>query len=190
MKNKKIITIVGSALLVAVIVIGMFVSPYNTLVSLEEQVNDKYGNISSTIQRRADLIPNLVNTVKGYAKHEEQTFTNITNARAGVSNAKTPEELAKADSDLTKALNGINVIVEAYPDLKANKNFIGLQDELAGTENRIAVARKDYNDIVKIYNTEVRSFPTSIVAKFTGFEKKEYFKADENANDVPVINFE
>ncbi len=190
MKNKKILLPIAIILIIVVVIASLFIGPYNKLVSLDEDVNKAYGNVQTTVQRRADLIPNLVNTVKGYAKHEEETLTNITNARAGIDKAKTPEELANANEELSQSLKSINIMVEAYPDLKANQNFISLQDELAGTENRIAVARTDYNAVVGIYNKKVRSFPTSLLAKFKGFDQKEYFEAKAEAQDAPDVNFD
>lgn len=186
MKKKTLVPIL--VILAIIVAIGIaLIGPYNNLVRLEENVNESYATVQSAVQRRADLIPNLVATVEGYATHEEETLTNITNARAGIESAKSPEQLAEANENLTRA---INIAVEAYPDLKANQNFIGLQDELAGTENRINVARKDYNAVVKTYNSKVRSFPTSILANIKGFEKVEYFEADASAQDVPEVKFD
>lgn len=187
MKNKKFLVPI---IIILVIIAGiglMFIGPYNNLVSLDEGVNNSYADVQTAVQRRADLIPSLVNTVKGYATHEEETLTNITEARSGIDKANSPEELAQANENLTRA---INIAVEAYPDLKANQNFLGLQDELAGTENRIAVARKDYNAVVKTYNAKVRRFPTSLIAGIMGFEKAEYFEAPESAQDAPEVNFD
>lgn len=175
-------------IIVAVIGLGLF-NTYNGLVVTEEKVNQSYADLQTAVQRRADLIPNLVNTVKGYATHEEETLTRITEARSKVTSASNPEELSEANAELTRALGDINVVVEAYPELKANQNFIQLQDELAGTENRIAVARKDYNGVVNTYNSQVRRFPTSIFAKILGFSPKDYFEADPGSEKAPTVDF-
>ncbi len=175
-------------IIVAVIGFGLF-NTYNGLVVTEEKVNQAYADLQTAVQRRADLIPNLVNTVKGYATHEEETLTRITEARSKVTSASNPEELSEANAELTRALGDINVVVEAYPELKANQNFIQLQDELAGTENRIAVARKDYNGVVNTYNSQVRRFPTSIFAKILGFSPKAYFEADPGSEKAPTVDF-
>lgn len=175
-------------IIVAVIGFGLF-NTYNGLVVTEEKVNQSYADLQTAVQRRADLIPNLVNTVKGYASHEEETLTRITEARSKVTSASSPEELSEANAELTRALGDINVVVEAYPELKANQNFIQLQDELAGTENRIAVARKDYNGVVNTYNSQVRRFPTSIFAKILGFSPKAYFEADPGSEKAPTVDF-
>ncbi|WP_054252637.1 LemA family protein [Neofamilia massiliensis] len=175
-------------IIVVVIGLGLF-NTYNGLVVTEEKVNQSYADLQTAVQRRADLIPNLVNTVKGYATHEEETLTKITEARSKVTSASNPEELSKANAELTRALGDINVVVEAYPELKANENFIQLQDELAGTENRIAVARKDYNGVVNTFNSQVRRFPTSIFAKILGFSPKDYFEADPGSEKAPTVDF-
>jgi len=179
-------TIVGIVLLLIV----MFSSTYNGLVSKEEEVEGKLADISVQLERRADLIPNLVNTVKGYASHEKEVIDSITTSREKLLNADSAEEMAEANQELSNAINNLLVIVENYPDLKANTNFIQLQDELAGTENRIAVARKDYNDAVKSYNKEIKLFPKNILANMFGFESKEYFEAKESSNNVPNVSFE
>lgn len=175
-------------IIVLVIGLGLF-NTYNGLVVTEEKVNQSYADLQTAVQRRADLIPNLVNTVKGYASHEEETLTKITEARSKVTSASNPEELSEANAELTRALGDINVVVEAYPELKANENFIQLQDELAGTENRIAVARKDYNGVVNTFNSQVRRFPTSIFAKILGFSPKAYFEADPGSEKAPTVDF-
>ena len=178
--------IVGAILLL----VGMFSSAYNGLVSKEEEVEGKLADISVQLERRADLIPNLVSTVKGYASHEQSVIDSVTKARENLVNADDAEEMAEANQELTTALNNLFVIVENYPDLKANTNFIQLQDELAGTENRIAVARSDYNDAVKDYNKTIKSFPKNILAGMFGFEEKEYFEAKDSSNEVPEVSFE
>lgn len=174
-------------ILILLVIIGF--SGYNNLVTLDEGVNSAYAQVQTVVQRRADLIPNLVETVKGYASHEEKVLTQITEARAGITKAQTPEELAQADGQMTQALRNLNIVVENYPDLKANQNFIQLQDELAGSENRIATERNRYNESVKTYNSKVRRFPTSIYAGMLGFGHRAYFEATEGAQTPPTIDF-
>lgn len=176
--------------IVVIALIAILGSSYNGLVSKNEEVENKYADISVQLERRADLIPNLVNTVKGYTKHETDVINSITSARENLVNADSVEEQAEANEELSRALNNLFVIVENYPDLKSNTNFIQLQDELAGTENRIAVARKDYNEVVKSYNKTVKSFPKNIIASMFGFEEKEYFEAKESSSEVPSVSFE
>ena len=173
-----------------VVILGIaLVSANNNLVSMEAEVDAAMANIDTNLQRRADLIPNLVNTVKGYAAHEQEAIDSVTEARANLTGASTVEEKAEADSALTAALNNLLVIVENYPDLKASANFTQLADELAGTENRIATARRDYNSAVQSYNTAIRKFPTSLIASLFGFTQKEYFQASEGAQTVPNVEF-
>lgn len=188
MKKKSIVWIAVIAVLV--IVTAVFVSSYNGLVGLDEKTDAAYSDISVQLQRRNDLIPNLVSTVKGYAAHESEVYEAVSDARAHLAGASTVEETAQASGELSSALNRLIAISESYPELKANENFLSLQDELAGTENRIAVARKDYNDTVTEYNKKIRSFPTNICAGIFGFEKKDRFEADETAQAVPSVDFE
>lgn len=173
---------------IAVIAISIY-SGYNNLVGLNENVNGKWSQIENQLQRRADLTPNLVNTVKGYAGHEQQAIQAVADARAKLGGAQGPAAKAEANTELTSALSRLLVISENYPNLKADKNFRALMDELAGTENRLAVARKDYNESVQVYNTSIRSLPASIIAGSMGFGPKEYFKADEGAKQVPQVKF-
>jgi len=183
--------IVGGVIVgIIVILVMMFAGTYNGLVSKEEEVDGKLADISVQLERRADLIPNLVSTVKGYAAHEKDAIDSITESREKLLNADDADEMAEANQDLTNAINNLLVIVENYPDLKANTNFIQLQDELAGTENRISVARNDYNDAVKAYNKEIKVFPKNILAGMFGFEEKEYFEASDSSNEVPEVSFE
>lgn len=174
---------------IVVIALVMIVPTYNRLAGSRENVNQAYAQVQNVVQRRADLIPNLVNTVKGYTDHESETLKEVTKARAGVQNAENPEELASANEQLTRAIGDINVVVEAYPELKADKQFVQLMDELAGSENRISTERKNYNEAVQSYNTDIKKFPTNLIAKFTGYDEAQYFKADASAQDAPEVNF-
>lgn len=187
MKKGTIIGLVIGAILVILILSG--ISSYNRMVSSKENVDTKSSDVEVALERRADLIPNLVNTVKGYVQHEEKVISAITTARENLVGAKSLTEKAKANDELTNALNSLMVIVENYPDLKANTNFINLQDELAGTENRISTARRDYNDAVKSYNTLIVKFPNNVLASMFKFEKAEYFKAEEGKTAVPDVEF-
>lgn len=186
---KKSTMILLGVLAVIILVVAMLGGSYNSLVSKEEKVTQKYADISVQLERRADLIPNLVNTVKGYAAHETEAIEKVTTARENLLKANTAEEKSKANDELTNSLNALMVIVENYPDLKANQNFIQLSDELAGTENRIATSRRDYNDAVTSYNTLVKKFPTNILASIFGFEKKDYFEVSEGKTEAPEVEF-
>ena len=187
MKKSTIVIIVVVVILVAII--AGLVSNYNGVVSLSEEVDNKFATIDTQLQRRADLIPNLVNTVKGYTNQEQAVIDSVTDARAKLAGANSVGEKANADQELTSALNNLLVVVENYPDLKSSQNFINLSDELAGTENRIATARKDYNDAVKKYNTKIKRFPTNIVSGMFGYGEKEYFQASEGSEEVPTVDF-
>ena len=177
---------------VAVIIIWA-ISAYNGLVSMDENVSSQWANVETQYQRRADLIPNLVNTVKGYASHEKETHEGVVEARSKVdANDLTPEKLAeyqKAQGAVTSALGKLLAITENYPDLKANQNFLELQAQLEGTENRINVARKNFNDAAQAYNTSIRRFPKSIFASVFGFEKRTYFEAAEGTEKAPEVKF-
>ena len=183
---------------IVVIVIMWAVGAYNGMVTLDEGVQGKWADVETQYQRRADLIPNLVSTVKGYAAHEKETLESVVKARSEASSVKvdpeniTPEKLAeyqKAQSGVSSALGRLMVIVEKYPDLKANQNFLELQSQLEGTENRINVARRDFNEAAKNYNTVIRSFPKNIFAGMFGFEKKAYFEAEKGAETAPKVEF-
>ncbi|GHH99555.1 LemA family protein [Neobacillus kokaensis] len=178
-------------IVVAIIVVFglMLMSSYNNFVNLEENVDQSYAQIENQLQRRLDLIPNLVSTVKGYAAHEKEVIASISEARSRLAGAKTPQEEATANADLSSALSRLLVVVENYPNLKADQQFTQLMDELSGTENRIAVARKDYNDQVAEYNRKIKRFPGSLIAGMTGFDEKEYFKADPKAQEAPKVDF-
>ena len=184
--------------IIVVIIIFWGIGGYNGMVSLDEGVQNKWADVEIQYQRRADLIPNLVNTVKGYAAHESQTLENVVKARSEASSVKvdpqniTPEKLAeyqKAQSGVSSALGRLMVIVEKYPDLKANQNFLELQSQLEGTENRINTARRDFNEAAKGFNTEIRRFPKNILAGMFGFEKKAYFEAEKGAEKAPEVQF-
>lgn len=179
--------------LVVIIVLALIVFPivnsYNGLVSLEQNTAAAESNIDTQLQRRSDLIPNLVNTVKGYASQEKDIFTDIANARSKLAGATNVTDQANADSELSTALSRLLVIVERYPDLKSNQNFRDLTVQLEGTENRIAVARQDYNTAVTKYNTKRRKFPTNMISSILGFEEKPLYKASEGSQDVPSVDF-
>lgn len=187
MKKSTIVIIVVVVILVAII--AGLVSNYNGVVSLSEEVDNKFATIDTMLQRRGDLIPNLVNTVKGYTNQEQAVIDSVTDARAKLAGANSVGEKANADQELSTALSNLLVVVENYPDLKSSQNFINLSDELAGTENRIATARKDYNDAVKEYNTKIKRFPTNIVSGMFGYGEKEYFQASEGSEEVPTVDF-
>lgn len=181
------------ALVIIIVVLlsaySFFKGTYNTFVSLDETVSASWAQVENQLQRRYDLIPNLVETVKGYAGHEKSVFVEVTNARSKVGSARNVSEKIEANNQLTTALGRLLVVVERYPELKANQNFIRLQDELAGTENRIAVERRRYNEAVKTYNIKIRSFPANLLAGLYGFEKAPFFEAPESAKAAPQIKF-
>jgi LemA protein len=192
----------NKGLIITVVVIALVaiwgISSYNGLVSMDENVSNQWANVETQYQRRSDLIPNLVNTVKGYAKHESETLESVMQARSQATQVKidpsncTPQQLAayqKAQGDVTTALGKLLAITENYPDLKANQNFLELQSQLEGTENRINVARKDFNDTAKKYNTSLRRFPRNIIASMFGFEKRNYFEAEAGAEKAPKVEF-
>lgn len=193
-KNKGLIITIVVIVLVAL----WGILSYNGLVEMDENVSNQWANVETQYQRRSDLIPNLVNTVKGYAKHESQTLEAVMAARSQATQVKidpsncTPQQLAayqKAQGDVTTALGKLLAITENYPDLKANQNFLELQSQLEGTENRINVARKDFNDSAKEYNTSLRCFPRNIIASMFGFEKRNYFEAEAGAEKAPKVEF-
>ena len=182
-----IIVVLG---LIGLIFFGQYVSTKNTLVTKNEAVKSAWSQVDVVLQRRADLIPNLVETVKGYAQQETTVFGDIAKARSALLSAGTPQEKIAANGQLDGALGRLLVVVENYPQLKSNENFMRLQDELAGTENRIAVERKRYNDTLQDYNTYVQQFPASLFAGWAGFKANDaYFAASEGARQVPKVNF-
>lgn len=182
-----------------VMVLALWAVPkYNGLVKSQQSVESQWGNVENVYQRRADLIPNLVETVKGYAKHEQETLEGVIEARANATKVTidptnmTPEDLQKyqaAQGDVTSALSKLIAVAEAYPDLKANQNFLELQSQLEGTENRITVERNKFNEVAKEYNTKRRTFPTNIIASIFNFGEKPYFKAQEGADVAPKVDF-
>ncbi|MDD4700468.1 MAG: LemA family protein [Oscillospiraceae bacterium] len=188
MKNKSLIVLAVVAAVV-IILIGTFVGSYNGLVNKQTNVDEKAATIQADLQRRNDLIPNLVTTVKGYATHEEDVFTAIADARSKLAGAGTIQEQSAANSAMDSALSRLLVVVENYPDLKANQSFIALQDTLEGTENRIKVSRVDYNEAAAVYNASIRKFPTVIIAGMFGFEKVDLFQAEAAAQEAPVVSF-
>lgn len=194
MKKSTIIWIIVGA-----VVVLWAISGYNGLVNLDESTSKAWSNVETQYQRRNDLIPNLVNIVKGYAKHEENTFKEVTEARASATSVKidpsniTPEQLKQfqqAQGDVTNALSKLMMTVERYPELKANENFKELQAQLEGTENRIGEARRKFNDEVQQYNVKVRRFPTNIVAMIFGFQTKANFQAEEGSEKAPTVKFD
>lgn len=189
-KKKGLFIGLGIAALVVIILIASMISTYNGLVEKQEAVKTAEAQVQTYLQRRADLIPNLVATVKGYAAHEEEVYTALADARAKLNSATTTQEYADANAELDSALSRLLVIVESYPELKADQTFVGLMDQLEGTENRIATARKDYNEIVTVYNTAIKKFPTVIFAKMFGFEEATRFEASAEAQTAPSVSFE
>ncbi len=185
--KKGLIAVIAVLVIVAVIA-GVGISNYNGLVTAREEVASAESNIDTYLQRRADLIPNVVATVKSYAAHESEVYSSIAAARQKLVNASTVGEKAEANEELTAALQGLNVVVESYPELKADTTYVALMDELEGSENRIATARKDYNDTVKEYNNKVIRFPGNIFAGIFGFEKAEYFEAAKGAEAAPDVD--
>ncbi len=190
--NKTVWIILGVILILGVMIAGSFIGAYNNLQIMDEQINGQWAQVENQLKRRNDLIPNLVETVKGYATHEKAVFTNIADARSKLSGAMNKNDvkaIQNSNSELTGALSRLLLVVERYPQLKADKSFTALQDELAGTENRLAVARMDYNESVKTLNAKIRTFPTSIVAAISGIKTREYFEASEAEKAVPQVKF-
>ncbi len=188
---KKGLLIAGIAIVgIVLVVLAWFVSVSNGLVALDETTKSAWAQVDNQLQRRYDLIPNLVETVKGYASHEKELFESISKARSQWATASTPEAKVEAANVVERGLGRLIAVAEAYPDLKASENFKNLQFELAGTENRISTERRRYNEAVRAYNTRVRQFPTSIVASLRGFAPSEaYFETDAGAREVPKVDF-
>ena len=193
-----ILGVLGTIILVAIITFSWGVSKYNGLVTVQESVNSQWANVENQYQRRSDLIPNLVATVKGYASHESATLEGVVTARSKATQVTidpanlTPEKLQEyqaAQGQVSSALGKLLMITENYPDLKANQNFLELQAQLEGTENRIAVERGRFNESAKAYNNTIRKFPTNIIAGMFGFDKKPYFEAEKGSNKAPEVTF-
>lgn len=175
--------------IVVVLIIVYVISTYNALVNLRNNVKDAWARVDVVLKRRADLVPNLVETVKGYAKHEQTTLDEVISARNGIANATTPKEEMQANNMLTEALGKLMAVAEAYPDLKANTNFLSLQEELSNTENQIANSRQVYNDTVLMYKNKLEMFPSNIVAGMFKFETEEFFEIAESEKEVPQVKF-
>ena len=194
-----ILSVLGGLILIGLIVGGWFSGMYNSLVKLDETVNQAWAQVQNQYQRRLDLIPNLVETVKGYATHESQVFTDVADARASVgklevtpeilNNPQTFQKFQEAQASLTGALSRLLAVAENYPQLKANENFLQLQSQLEGTENRIAVERQRFNQTVQDYNTRIRTFPTMLFSGMFGFNQKAYFQAEPGADKAPKVKF-
>ncbi|MFH1489996.1 MAG: LemA family protein [Pseudomonadota bacterium] len=190
-------TQVQKTLLIIVVVLVLIIGipllylkgTYNSLVTMDENVKGAWAQVENQLQRRYDLIPNYVETVKGYAAHEKEVFVKVTEARSRVAGAQNISDKISANNSLSSALSRLLVVVERYPELKANTNFIRLQDELAGTENRIAVERRRYNETVKAFNIKVRSFPTNLIAGMFGFEKAAFFEVPKERQEAPKVKF-
>jgi LemA protein len=189
-KTQKTILIIVVILALLILIPFMYLKgTYNGLVIMDESVKGAWAQVENQLQRRYDLIPNLVETVKGYASHEKEVFVKVTEARSKVAGAANIGDKIQANNQLSSALSRLLVVVERYPELKANTNFIRLQDELAGTENRIAVERRRFNETVKAYNIKIRSFPTNIIAGMFGFEKATFFDVPQERQDAPKVKF-
>lgn len=187
---KAVWIVVGILVLAALLFGGRFVGIRNELVTQRESINGAWAQVDVALQRRADLIPNLVETVKGFAKQEKEVFESIANARAAMAGARTPQERITANNQLDSALSRLLVVVENYPQLRSNENFLRLQDELAGTENRIAVERRKYNETVQRFNTQILLFPNNLVASLSGFSRNDaYFQTEAGARTAPKVAF-
>lgn len=191
--NKRIVMIVIGVLvvfgLVGIYLVTSFISHYNQMITLSEDIDAKWAQVENQLQRRFDLIPNLVETVKGYAEKEERIFTNIAEARSRIGSARTPEQRMEAEGEMGGFLSRLLMITENYPQLRASEQFQQLQAQLEGTENRIAVERKRYNDSVQQYNTLIKQFPGRFYASLAGFEPREFFEAAPTAQEVPQVDF-
>ncbi|HOP48796.1 MAG TPA: LemA family protein [Desulfobacteraceae bacterium] len=186
---KAALIIIGILILIILIPILYLKGTYNSLVTMDEGVKAAWAQVENQLQRRYDLIPNYVETVKGYAAHEKEVFVKVTEARSRVSTAASINDKIEANNQLSSALARLLLVVERYPDLKANTNFIRLQDELAGTENRISVERRRFNETVRVYNTRIRTFPTNIIAGMFGFEKATFFEVPKERQEAPKVKF-
>ena len=189
MAKKGLLIALAVAAVIAVSLYSFVKGTYNEFVTLDEKVKSSWAQVENQLQRRFDLIPNLVETVKGYAKQEREVFIEVTNARAKVGGAGTIPDKIQANNELTSALSRLLVVVENYPELKSNQNFLKLQDELAGTENRIATERRRYNEAVQAYNVKIRSFPANLLAGLFGFSQATFFEAPAAARTAPQVKF-
>ena len=187
--GKTLLVVIGILAFFILVVVVWFISTYNSLVSADQSVNEKWSQVESQYQRRTDLIPALVETVKAYATHERTVFEEVSNARSQWTTAKTQDEKIKAAAGMESALSRLIAVAENYPQLKASENFVALQAQLEGTENRIAVARMDYNTVVREYNVKIKTIPTSIVAGIYGYNDKPFFEAEKGAEKGPKVNF-
>lgn len=187
--QKTLLIVVGILVVIILISFSYLKGTYNSLVTMDESVKGAWAQVENQLQRRYDLIPNYVETVKGYASHEKEVFVKVTEARSKVAGAGSISDKIKANNQLSSALSRLLLVVERYPDLKANTNFIRLQDELAGTENRIAVERRRFNETVKAYNIKIRTFPTNIMAGMFGFEKATFFEVPKERQEAPKVKF-
>ena len=176
-------------LVIIIIIIAIFLSYYNRIIRLENRIDNAWAQIDVQLKRRADLIPNLIETVKGYMKHEKETLENVTNARSALMKAKTPQENIDADNMLTGALKSLFAVAENYPELKANQNFLQLQDELTHTEDKIAYARQHFNDSVLSYNNTIETFPGVIFARRMGKKEREMLQIPEESKELPKVSF-
>ena len=188
-KKKTLIIVLAVIVVLAISAYSFFAGNYNKFVALDQAVKSAWAQVENQLQRRYDLIPNLVETVKGYAKQEREVLIEVTNARARVGGAGSVPDKIAANNELSGALSRLLVVVEKYPDLKSNQNFLHLQDELAGTENRIAVERMRYNEAVKIYNQTIKSFPANLLAGMFGFKEGAFFDAPKEAKEAPRVQF-
>jgi len=186
---KTTLIVVGILIVLILIPFSYLKGTYNTLVTMDEDVKAAWAQVENQLQRRYDLIPNYVEAVKGYAKQEREVFIKVTEARSKVAGARSINDKIQANNQLSSALSRLLVVVERYPDLKSNTNFIRLQDELAGTENRIAVERRRFNEKVRMFNTKIRSFPTNMIAGMFGFEKAAFFEVPKERQEVPKVKF-
>ena len=187
--QKTLLIVAGVLVLIILIPILYLKGTYNSLVSMDEGVKAAWAQVENQLQRRYDLIPNIVETVKGYAAHEKEVFVKVTEARSKVAGAGSINDKIQANNGLSAALSRLLVVVERYPELKANTNFIRLQYELAGTENRIAVERRRYNESVKVFNIKIRQFPTNMIAGMFGFEKAAFFEVPKERQEAPKVKF-
>ena len=188
-KKKTLIIVLAVIVFLAIAAYSFFAGNYNKFVSLDQTVKTSWAQVENQLQRRFDLIPNLVETVKGYAKQEKDVMVEVTNARAKVGGAGNVPDKINANNELSGALSRLMVVVEKYPDLKSNQNFMHLQDELAGTENRIAVERMRYNEAVKVYNQTIKSFPANLLAGMFGFKEAAFFDAPKEAKEAVKVKF-